>query len=237
MTAVVSDVLTDVEVEGRDVWLPGPGHAARVASFDGTCVVDERDARHGPGDFIVLPRCGEYVTVGEGEAAVRGHYLGLVWRASPALSAWVLADGEVEARIVSSPPPMWEVSSAVDRSAATLAGERVVEALLRTCGRRIDERQEFQTWRDRLVSDALEWADDNDLCGHFDDFMEAHSLPSRISDHEVEVSVTCAVRVVKEARDYDTAEENVDGSDVRSALNAVLGCEVSTDFDFDWEIA
>ena len=40
-----------------------------------------------------------------------------------------------------------------------------------------------------LVADAHQWADENELCSVFDEFMEEHGLPARLRDWTVKVEV------------------------------------------------
>jgi hypothetical protein len=48
---------------------------------------------------------------------------------------------------------------------------------------------------DNLVDSAHEWADDNDLCQKFDQFMESQGLPGREREFTVSVSVSLTVNV------------------------------------------
>jgi hypothetical protein len=113
-----------------------------------------------------------------------------------------------------------------EKSARELAEARAVL-------REVSSRHEVAM--DKLVGDAHEWADDNDLCSRFDDFMEEHNLPTRRKDFDVEVSVRLSTRVtvrVVGVRDSDAAEQEVDHSDVEEAMaNSGLAGLNLEDFD------
>lgn len=106
-------------------------------------------------------------------------------------------------------------------------------ASARVALREVESRNELAMGK--LVADAHEWADDNDLCSRFDDFMEEHNLPTRLKDYDVEVSVRLTERVtvrVSGVRDSDAAEQRVDRDDVEEALgNCGLGGLSLEDFD------
>ncbi|WP_195165873.1 hypothetical protein [Mycobacteroides abscessus] len=63
-----------------------------------------------------------------------------------------------------------------------------------------------------VVADAHVWADENSLCGVFDEFCSLHGLPTREADFEVSVDVTVRVVVPQTARDADAACSEVQDS-------------------------
>lgn len=75
-------------------------------------------------------------------------------------------------------------------------------------GRR-EAEQRHAEFMDRLVRDAHEYANDNDLCGVFDEFMESHGLPRRTRDYRVEFRVSFTSSTVVEASSSDEAAELV----------------------------
>lgn len=83
--------------------------------------------------------------------------------------------------------------------------EALVERVKRETEQRLTER--FESWKSSLVSDAHEFADENNLCGEFDRFMREHDLPEREREYAVNYSVTLSgtVYVTGSGRD-DVAE-------------------------------
>ena len=58
-----------------------------------------------------------------------------------------------------------------------------------------------------LVADALQWADEHELCSAFDDFMEEHGLPARMRDWTVKVEVPVTLEFkVEDLSNADNAE-------------------------------
>lgn len=96
----------------------------------------------------------------------------------------------------------WHAAGRVTQPAND-ASQRLAHALSRS-------QQHEQAWRAGLVESAHEWANANDLCGRFDEFMEEHDLPRRLHEYEVEVRVDVRVTVSAEsedeARDLTTKE-------------------------------
>lgn len=56
-----------------------------------------------------------------------------------------------------------------------------------------------------LVADAHQWADENELCSAFDEFMEEHGLPARLRDWTVKVEVPITLEFTVE--DMSNAED------------------------------
>lgn len=119
--------------------------------------------------------------------------------------------------------------------AARIGAEKSARELTEARAVLRDVSSRHESAMDKLVADAHEWADDNDLCSRFDDFMEEHNLPTRLKDYDVEVSVRLTERVtvrVSGVRDSDAAEQRVDHDDVEEALgNCGLGGLSLEDFD------
>ena len=123
-------------------------------------------------------------------------------------------------------------SSLAARRREALATEAQVEA-----ERRIGVLEGVhRAWVDRLVEDACAWADENSLCEQFDRFMEAHDLPGRSRDFDVEVEVVvrAVVTVPVSARSADDARESVCSYEVDSAMREKIAC---SGFDIDdWSV-
>lgn len=81
-------------------------------------------------------------------------------------------------------------------SAVETFTEEQVQARIREAVREAvaEARREFETWKDRLASDANDYADEQGYCSEFDDFMEEHGLPSRRRDYAVTFTVTVEAR-------------------------------------------
>lgn len=75
-----------------------------------------------------------------------------------------------------------------------------------------------ESWKDQLVRDAHEYANENSLCSEFDRFMEAHDLPRRVRDYQVAVTAQLTVYINVSANDSDDAMANVSTSEVIDAI-------------------
>lgn len=85
-----------------------------------------------------------------------------------------------------------------------------------------------------IVSDAHEFADDNDLCGEFDRFLEKHGLPSRNDrDQYPAVSVTVTVPMKAKGRTEEDAFDSLDREEIFEALRRTL-LDTPQAADFDW---
>jgi hypothetical protein len=71
---------------------------------------------------------------------------------------------------------------------------------------------------ERIVDAAHEYADDNDLCSRFDDFMDGQGLRPRSRDWVCEVDATVRVRVTVSARNADAAAGEVDDYAIADAI-------------------
>ncbi|PBC35383.1 hypothetical protein CJ179_48185 [Rhodococcus sp. ACS1] len=80
-------------------------------------------------------------------------------------------------------------------------------------------------WVEHVARDAGNWADENNLCGEFDRFMEEHGLPPRSREFtvECEVAITAKVTVTVSARSGEIAEDEVDREMVARALGRRIG--------------
>ena len=91
-----------------------------------------------------------------------------------------------------------------------------------------------------LVADAHQWADDNELCSTFDEFMEEHGLPARLRDWVVQVEVPITLEFTVEdmsnADDAQAEAERYVEQEIRS-LNDIAGMDVAWVGDPDAEHA
>lgn len=91
-----------------------------------------------------------------------------------------------------------------------------------------------------LVADAHQWADDNELCSTFDEFMEEHGLPARLRDWVVQVEVPITLEFTVEdmsnADDAQAEAERYVEQEIRS-LNDIAGMDVAWIGDPDAEHA
>jgi hypothetical protein len=62
-------------------------------------------------------------------------------------------------------------------------------------------------WRDRLVEDAHAYANEQDLCGRFDDFMENHDMPRRPQEFEVRLTLRCSIPALSDGEESDLEGE------------------------------
>lgn len=91
-----------------------------------------------------------------------------------------------------------------------------------------------------LVADAHQWADDNELCSIFDEFMEEHGLPARLRDWTVKVEVPITLEFTVEdmsnADDARAEAERYVEQEIRS-LNDIAGMDVAWVGDPEGEYA
>lgn len=84
-----------------------------------------------------------------------------------------------------------------------------------------------------VVMAAHEYADDHDLCGEFDDFLDEHGLPSR-NDREqyMSVRVGVTVPVTGAGRTEQDAYEDLDREEIFEAMRSVMEHSLQS-FDFE----
>lgn len=165
---------------------------------------------------IPLPITGETVTLADPlRGTVRGVWLGLDER-FPAGADYVLALVLTGSVVVELMVKREDVNAArvVDLWQESRVNQPELLALAALAKERAHARRDL----DALVSDAHEWADDNDLCHRFDDFMEAHNLPTREREFTLRVRASVTVTITKQARNFDDAEDMVCRDDVIDAL-------------------
>lgn len=155
----------------------------------------------------VLPPMGEVVLL-------RGQRV--IWLTArqdmPGLVAVVIVGGQVQERTV------YEVAQIV------VAGEERMDRHL--CSVLASTHAEHREQRRRLNEAANEWADDNDLCDSYDEFMEQYGFEGRTRDYTAKVTITFYEDT--EGRSFDEATDWTARDVVRMANE--LGN------DLDWEV-
>lgn len=79
---------------------------------------------------------------------------------------------------------------------------------------------------ERIVDAAHEYADDNDLCSRFDDFMREQGLRARVREYRVEVEARVRVTVRVSASSADAASDDVDDALIADALSELSSREL-----------
>ncbi|GAT07669.1 hypothetical protein H7I77_10030 [Mycolicibacterium novocastrense] len=87
-----------------------------------------------------------------------------------------------------------------------------------------------------IVDAAHHYANDNDLCSRFDDFMIEQGLRPRSRDYSVLVDVRLRVRISSSGHDADSASENVTTSEVVEAIYNLSRGELDGLCDGDFDI-
>lgn len=235
ITASSSTVL---DLSTRDVHVIATQTTVSATSTDNTSVTIPTGATLGPDDFIPLPRIGERVQLVSYGRSITGIYLGRAEHSEGAMVTAFVLNGE-HVTLAAAPASVWDARTAVvDSLQPEPAVVEVLAVLAESCRDRARDKAAHQQWIDNLVADAHDWADRNDLCSAFDNFMDEHSLPSRVEDFEVLVNVTLStqVTVTRSARSWADAEESVDRDAVREALGSRYGYSLLADLDFDYDI-
>lgn len=186
-------------------------------------------ADHAPSQAVALPLVGESVQMRTSMGAnLTGVWLTLgaplVYGAA-GVPVWLYCDGDAERYIcevgsldirqsLQGPAPDDPLIAAQYESLARLGGR------YDAAGQSYQQREaERQTWFDGLVSDAHEWAEEHQMCERFDEFMEAHDLPTRKRTYKVTVDVEVSVTLEREASSEGEAESAVDSYDVAEAVH------------------
>jgi hypothetical protein len=134
----------------------------------------------------------------------------------------VVSAGPISEVVVSGDPiptddemPAWAsaVAGAFWSTQQARAERDAARAALRQHGERLE----------RIVDAAHEYADENDLCGRFDFFMEGQGLRPRSRDWVCVVDAVVRVRIPVSARSADAAASVVDDDMVVNALSELRG--------------
>lgn len=94
---------------------------------------------------------------------------------------------------------------------------------------RLAASREHENWKEQVTDLAHEYANENNLCGTFDDFMDRIGLRRRELDYTVYVEVTMRVEVNVRASSERRAEEEVSEGQVADAIRQKVDYR-----DFDW---
>lgn len=129
------------------------------------------------------------------------------------LRATVLAGDTLRPRVVRVP-----VGSVVG-SLPVAGSEPLTGEVLRVALAAGQSAVDHERWVEQLACSAREWADDNDLCERFDDFMEDQGLGGRRNEYNARVTITFDMEVTGST--FERAAEEVDRSDVVEAFNSV----------------
>lgn len=180
----VGTELSNAGLVGRQVFVNGT--VATVTAVDGDEALTDGA---GTVDLAlacanVLPVMGEVVLL-HGQRAVWLEAIQKTHR----LVGVVLVGGQVQERT------LYEVSSVV------VAGEEPLDRQL--CRALASTHAEHREQMQRLNVEANEWADDNDLCSRYDDFMERQGLEGRVREYRASITITFSEDV--EGRSFDDA--------------------------------
>lgn len=102
------------------------------------------------------------------------------------------------------------------------------------------QAEEFEARMKAPVADAHQWADENELCSVFDEFMEEHGLPARLRDWTVKVEVPITLEFTVEdmsnAEDARKEAERYVEQELRG-LNDIAGIDLAWVGDPDGDYA
>lgn len=204
MSTAVQSAPSIPEASGKDraYYWPESGRVVAPVTPDET-----------PADATPLPEPGEFVNL---NGAALGDWIGLVEPVTgPQVTVRLHRHGEVSAHSV-------QIESLhADRVVVGTADAPVkaaLEALSKAYETADREKQQHEWWKESLVEDAHEWANSNDLCSRFDEFMSDHNLPPRSFDHRAEVEVTLRLPLWIGGHDDDHVRDQVDRELVTDGL-------------------
>jgi len=217
-----------VPVLGRECWTPGGSRGVLHAmSEHGVPMVQRNaatDAEECPG-AVPLPVVGETVRIlpaGAAGPVIAGCWMG--WqhaREAPSVdtvTVRVLVGAEIVSRLV----PVTALDAAITVTGVTSSEIKDAVAATASLSAQLDRKDtEQRNYLDGLVQDAHEYADENDLCSRFDDFMESHGFPRRERSYEVRVRFD-DVYVTVMAESQEGANAAVDAEDVSHSVAGAL---------------
>lgn len=173
-----------------------------------------------PEGAVPMPRPGEVVSIGE---AGTGQWIGLAEPiAGRQATVRLLNRGEVSTHLV----PIADLCAG-----KVVVGQQDDAVTQAVCALShvytVSDRShiQYEGWKESLVKDAHDYANDNDLCERFDEFMVEHHLPGRIYEHTVEVEVELTVRLIIDGHNDDDVEGQVDRESVIGMLTTPDGFE------------
>ncbi|MGB7237815.1 MAG: hypothetical protein WBD41_17795 [Rhodococcus sp. (in: high G+C Gram-positive bacteria)] len=214
MTAVMSEVSTTASEAARAALLPGDGSFVTVRTESGGVSV--------AGWLMVDHGVRESLSQSGGEAEVLLFGLDETVRFVSVVPALVSAVDMPTVRELDSLRRYLLRQLVAERAAMRSESGKVRAEVERT---RAAAAEEFARRLDSITDAAHEYADDNDLCSVFDDFMESQGLRTREKDFCVEIDAAVSVRVylTRTDRDGDGARDQIDRSDVHHAVAESLG--------------
>ena len=209
---------------GRDVWVPSRACRARIT--EALVGSHEHSSVHTTIGYVYreampLPMPGETLRGGS-------FFVGWAKPGDASDLTGLTTGGMALTRVVKDDPAQWDARDILDPTDTTglelgtalalLCEENVTseaakaDVTARLATARQEGRQEAESLArerlDALVSDAHEWADNNDLCETFDRFCREHDLRERQREYEVTVHVTLSVPVSLTV----TANNDVEGT-------------------------
>ncbi len=225
MTMTIDRPVQDASVQllGRECRIPGTGFGVLHAmSEQGVPLVQHNAASEAvecPG-AVPLPVMGELVRIlaaGEDGPVLCGCWMG--YTAHPMASqetatVRVLRGTAVISREV--PYAALHAGTVVTGVASPETKDAIAAAECLAANLRC-QRREHADFLARLAEDARQYADDNDLCGRFDDFMEEHGFDRREQEYEVRIDFD-PVYVTVLAASQEGAQDAVDEAAVTEAL-------------------
>ena len=215
----------------RQVWHPGlgartaPATVADVTTKDGSMtLLLEGGMRVAVEGAVLLPWVGQTVRLSTGgQDPVIGAFLGVVgvvwedeqWR----LRGAVMLHGGVETFTLS--PQAWAADpEGHDDGFTGVTLPAALAALAESVTKGAREMEARERWIEDTTSDAHAYANDNDLCQRFDEFMESVGLRGRTQDRTLTVQVSFDLEV---ETPYDAdPEDHISQEAVRAALSEVL---------------
>ena len=217
--SVTTEPTATLDHQGAAALVNRGREVVQVASLTEDEVITATGARHALSGATVLPRGGECITTETAAGTVSGRWLGTGGAPeTPGLiCGWVL-EGDGEPREHVFIPGVIDARASVVRQCPH-ADVAMAAAVLASITARASIGQYHQARMDTLVSDAHQWADDNDLCERFDEFMDEHGLPMRERDFELRVEVATTVYLTRTATTLEGAMQSVDADAVREAIN------------------
>ncbi len=226
MTMTIDRLVQDASVQllGRECRIPGTGFGLLHAmSVQGVPLVQHNAASEAvecPG-AVPLPVMGELVRIlaaGEDGPVLSGCWMGYSphpMASQETVTVRVLRGTAVISREV--PYAALHAGTVVTGVASPETKDAITAAECLAANLRC-QRREHADFLVRLAEDARQYADDNDLCGRFDDFMEEHGFDRREQEYEVEIEFEPVTLRGVMASSQEAADNSVDDEDVRRAL-------------------
>lgn len=193
----------------------------------GECVVDGAGARYqvdgqwrDASEVTLLPNVGEAVQVtGATGGLLTGQWLAARAQDEGAYLVTVCDQGSVIHGVV---PNAKCLDWAIITVGEPVTGPHLdaLKALARQVELLRNTTTAHESFMAGLVADAHDWANEHQLCGSFDSFMEQHDLEPRQHDYEVEVCGTFTVTLSRTASSFEDASEMVDETDMVSAMRS-----------------